>query len=1233
MSKKTKTQIKENNNSLIKEYIGKELFSDVEKLFNKISTGYEYEFIFFSKRGKYLPQQKYINLLQILSHRATQNESFKLLQPTDTLEILYQPDDQIVYRCNIEGVEQINHYMKKATLWKNHMILNTFMKISSKDKKNHPINFNKKEKTKDNTIDIDNLDLRVRLSKEDELSKEDIERLSNLDNKAIPKIKFRYKQRTSLFILGDEKSNKYIRIDLTFTKMANNYATLNKAVPNYELEIECIMDKPDISILDTMINEIELLFKIIQQSNYIISNAISGEVIDYYSQLLGLSEKQTSLQTRNAISLEIQHVTEILPNKYAVTDKADGERTFGIIYQNRLYFISTNLDVKDSGIVLDKKLEKYNGSILDGELIYLPESNRHMFLAFDCLFIGNEDIRKTISLFDRLAKADQIIQDCFILDGQKGISPKLNISINQDSFDIDKFVNAHYEEMKKYMKGLNTDIEIHKEVPLVRRKYFAGCTGAKSWELFAYSSTLWTAYTKDPDVNCPYMLDGLIYQALEQAYVTNMKESAKQDYKWKPPSHNSIDFYIEFEKDKETGKILTVYDNSNDEFVENKPYRICKLYVGKSVDNVERPVLFKEDMELYLAYLFVENGEIRDDEDNIISDGTVVEFYYKNDPLISEKFRWVPMRTRFDKTESVLRFGKKYGNYVNTAEKTWRSISNPVLMEDFNDLAKGNNPAKNNYSYDRKMDELRKRIGQELISSATRENAYYQKRTKMAENMRKFHNWIKSNLIYTYCNPIYENNKQLSILDYSTGRGGDIQKFYYVKASFVVGIDIDKEGIVNKLDGAISRYTKFRKGKPNVPRMYFIQADGGAELNYEAQNRAIGGMSPDNVELFNKFFSDDPKKRTVFDRINCQFAMHYFFKDDTTFNNFKQNLKNYLRAGGYFIATVFDYAKILEVLKDTNKYSVYYTEDGKEKLLFEIIRKFDLAKPNDIYGTGFGLDLFWDWISQEGRYLTEYLVDGRYLEKELLETCDLELVDSDNFGNLFNKQKEFLTKYGIYESNEKTRKSAFLDPANFYEPTEINKGCWKYNELMKYYIFRKKDSKTQKGGNNKNNSKYDSKYDFNDINKFYVPKMEGYNNKYTFVNSLHHIMRNSGVIPRKLSPKDFSKHFDLGDVFDRKLSLNDMQNIVSKFEIEHTIKNKNKKILDGLSAFVISRNENDDYEVELIKNKNNSSKSNKAVILSREGDVYVPVYMKEMEDRIGIIDLDDDISKYLIEKI
>ena len=119
--------------------------------------------------------------------------------------------------------------------------------------------------------------------------------------------------------------------------------------------------------------------------------------------------------------------------------------------------------------------------------------------------------------------------------------------------------------------------------------------------------------------------------------------------------------------------------------------------------------------------------------------------------------------------------------------------------------------------------------------------------------------------------------------------------------------------------------------------MYFIHADGGSLLNYEAQVKSLSGMDDVNKKLLQKFFPTGENK-TLFDRISCQFAMHYFLKDMLSWTNFKTNIKNHLRNGGYFIATTFDANEVIKLFKDDDKFTIFYDdEEGNKKRLFEAL--------------------------------------------------------------------------------------------------------------------------------------------------------------------------------------------------------------------------------------------------------------------------------------------------------
>lgn len=1224
------------------------IINEVVELFKKTKSGNEFEFIFFSKRGRYLPQEKYNELLNYFVARSKQDSKVKLLEPSDILDITYQEDMENVFRCSVDTLDKINYYMKKLNMFRNHVTFRTLIDLS-KNPKEQGLSVMKKEKKSDSTIDVDDLDFRARLSLETLPTKEEMEKLSKLDEKSMNKIKFRYKQRVSMYVYGNEKSDEYVRIDLTYTKMSDSYKKLNVSIPSYELEIEYGLNKkgsPSLECVKVMLKEAETLLKIVQQSNFIITKSKASKTIEFYKNLLSveLDKTTTSLEARQTVTLEIQHVTGELVNRYAVTDKADGERHFMIINENEVYLITTNLEVKSTGIKLSDKLSEYNGTILDGELIFIPEKNRHIFLVFDCLFHKSIDIRPTIKLMDRIAKADDVIEKCFIFGKQKGFKIGSK-SYNLDKFDLNKKLINHTNELKELISTLNSDIEIEKQYPLIRRKYFIEATGGKDWEIFAYALTLWGSFTTNSSIKCPYYLDGLIFQPLEQSYVTTKKDNKLPDYKWKPPEKNSIDFYLEFEKDQ-NGKPLMVYDNSRDDLdhLRNKPYRIAKLYVGQQNKGTEAPVLFKEEEELYLAYLFLEDGEARDLDGNIIVDKTVVEAYYNNDPELLDKFKWVIIRTRHDKTESVLRFGRKYGNYSTVADKVWRSITNPVLMSDFEDLAKGNDSDKNIYAYDKKMEAMRSKIGHELIISAAKESAYFQQRTNLAKPMRGFMNFLKDEMIWTFCHPMYQDNRQLSVLDIACGKGQDIMKWFYARISTYVGVDIDREGLENATDGAKSRYRQLQK-RPNFPKMTFLQADCSAELDVESQKNALNLRHLNDEELYKKFFSTEQSKRTLFDRINCQLAVHYFLKNEDTWSNFKKNINGYLRNGGYFMALTFDGRKIMELLGENEKYTQYYTdENGKSKMLFEIIRKYETPKTKDfVMGVGNAIDVYIAWFSLEGRYLTEYLVDSKFITEDLKNDCDLELVSTDNCQNQMLIHNQYLNHYAKFEDEPRTRK--FLsDVASFYKSDSVNDGTKIWMKLFRYYVFRKKgnfgsDGKRQKGGDI---IKPDEMVDFSNSQRFSVPEMVRYNNEFSCTNSLHHIMRSHKIIPKSISPQRFYSDLGLGPIPDEKVN-DKLPLIAKKMVVENEVqdtKNPGKSrvttMIDGVNIFIVERDCNDSYDVDLVKKENSAkiSKSDLSVILMKEGQWYVPLYFKDDDDKkIGLFETSHPVIQKLLEEV
>jgi len=1028
---------------------------NLTKLFEKTTENTEFEFD-LNMDKKSMTYEKYIAVMKYLTFMA--NLKKLELKRQTSLDIAYSDiiNETIDnYRITILGKDLINKYVSMFQTRRNHVMFNALINIIKDKQHTDALTVYQKSKQYENMIDIPDFNTRVRLSSEDLLTQQDLNHFKMFDDTSSRKIIFRYKQRLSVIL--EQTKDYVIRVDLTNAKTSQNVNKIDINYPTYELEIEYTQLSTSVPkkniLLDKVISLYYTFLRVLQQSNYIITKTHADRVLEEYKRLLNISDKTSfNLEGRQPVSLEIQYATELLANRYAVVDKADGDRYFMIICFGHVYLISQNLKVKDTGINL--KTAEYDGTIFDCEYIFLPKYKRYAILPFDCLFAKNEDIRKNPLLMERLEIAKLIINKCFIFGKQKGFTQKPMKGQNT----VDNFVVYHIGQLDAYIEALLHDLDVNteefkeKQFPLIRAKYFIPVNGLADNEIFKYSMILWNKYMYDT-VKYPYLLDGLIYQPLNQTYETNLRESKFSDYKWKPPEKNTIDFYIRFEKDNVTKRPINVFDNSNEEKELNKPYRICYLHNGKRTRDGETPIFFNETEKLYIAHLQIQDGNVNDINGDIIQDETVVEFYYNNSMEVNERFRWVPLKTRYDKTEMVNKYKMKYGNSSDVASRIWRSIIVPVKISDIAELS-------DDEMYLKHLNEMKSKITHELIISAAKENAYYQVKTNLAKPMRNFHNWIKSVTIFTYMNRDYLGYPAI-VLDIGCGRGGDLMKFYHAKIAYGVCFDVDYETLHSTTDGALSRYSGLRKKYPAFPKISIMCADFTAPLDVESQTSVVQDKSQTNKMLLEKYF---PKSNmTQFDCLNAQFSFHYFLGSDKTWENACANINKCLKVGGIMIITTFDAQRVLEVLGNSDKYTLYCTIEGEKKMLMDIVRKFPQNKTS---GLGMAIDVYNYLISNEGVYNTEYLVDKQFLINEFKEKCNMELVDTELFDHLFEIHRDNITRVSEYDDKKETKK--FLqEVATFYDQSnELNAECFKITRLNRYYVFRKmaeiKTTKTKK---------------------------------------------------------------------------------------------------------------------------------------------------------------------------
>jgi len=552
------------------------------------------------------------------------------------------------------------------------------------------------------------------------------------------------------------------------------------------------------------------------------------------------------------------------------------------------------------------------------------------------------------------------------------------------------------------------------------------------------------------------------------------------------------------------------------------------------------------------------------------------------------------------------RHGRKYGNYIDIANKNWRSIENPFTFNDMLILSRDN-------TFVRHLDILRNKIDHSVIISEQQENTYYQITTNLGKSMRAFHNWLKSITIYTYLMKWYSQGEAFDVLDFGCGRGGDIMKIYYVAVHSYVGLDRDNNGLISPVNGAISRYNQFRKNKDNFPPMSFINADVTVLLEPSEQEKVITNMSSANKALMYKFFPKEDSKKQIFNCILCEFAIHYFAADNTAWNNFLKNVNLYLKPGGIFLCSMFDADLVVEALKDKSKFTLEYVNDkGETKVFLDVVKKYDdlsLYEKDGTIGIGKAIDIYNATISQEGFYMTEYLIQLKFLIKEFLEKCNLELIDTDTFENQYYLQEKYLKYYAKYEANPKTRKALHNFAELYDQNTNVNKASLEMTKLNRFCAFRKR-SNNMKGGHKDSRLKGLSRILSKDFFKRTSPEI---NPTYSFYNAILDILKAEELVPESISLAEFFKD-DLVD--DNSVDSDKILNLCNNLSISHEIIEKDdlddsealpiKKIdvLDGFNVIILKKDSNKKKVIvnKYFKNDDKNSDENKHVIILYEGN-------------------------------
>jgi hypothetical protein len=355
-------------------------------------------------------------------------------------------------------------------------------------------------------------------------------------------------------------------------------------------------------------------------------------------------------------------------------------------------------------------------------------------------------------------------------------------------------------------------------------------------------------------------------------------------------------------------------------------------------------------------------------EGDVINNNTIVEFSYDlTDPSKPKHWRWTPLRVRYDKTGDLRNGQKSYGNDYRTANANWSSIHNPVTEEML-------------------------MYGQSIPEIMYDDDIYYNEQSSNAttttRGLRDFHNlFVKKSLIRAVSKP------GDTLIDFACGKAGDMSKWIAAGLSFVFGIDVSKDNLENRINGACSRYLNSRKQFKQMPYALFVNGDssinirtGNAIMNEKSAEvtRAVFGQGTKSVERLGKgVVRQFSKGADGFNIGSCQFALHYFCETPTTFYNFIRNVAECTKIGGYFIGTCYDGLTIFKRMKTTavNDSLVINIPGSANKKVWEVVKEYSAETlENDVSCLGLKINVFQETI---GKLTPEYLVNFRFFTQTM----------------------------------------------------------------------------------------------------------------------------------------------------------------------------------------------------------------------------------------------------------
>jgi hypothetical protein len=886
------------------------------------------------------------------------------------------------------------------------------------------------------------------------------------------------------------------RVDMTMVKESNyeqrrynmRDSNLQSGFEKYEIEVEFDNEECAGSSVADIVAEVKHAIKMvscgIQSTAYPVSYFQQFDVMREYMSMLypgktpppygkpvdprfTPSPSFVALQMENVVAVSEESNVPTIQKEYSVTEKADGLHKMLFIAKDlKMYLIDNNMEPQYTGIVCGEPLLAW--SLLDGEHVLYDKNGKYYnhFLVFDIFYVGGVDIRHYPLLADYNPKAHA-----------SAAIAKGFIKREDGAFRIFYISRLVVEDGLK-IKG-QTKLAM---VTITAKQYIAASP----------QQTIFQAAKKVLTATYPYNTDGVIYTPLTlgvgasapgQALRPPSKMTWEHMFKWKPINELTIDFLATIQKTatrEEKVNTMLVKDEVNGGF---KQYKTLELRVGFSpkrhgyinpyemmlndqLINVDygddlgdlvsggddyRPVKFYPENPYdpdacYCNVLLQPDRmgvmKMYSEEGDIIEDNTIVECRY--DAKERRMWRWKVMRVRYDKTAELRNKRPQYGNNYTTANKNWYVIHNPITPEM---ITTGQ--------------------GITMIDSS---DVYYKEAARKTKGdrtaLQDFHNkYVKYTLITSVCKP------GDTLIDFSVGTGGDMQKWIAARLKFVFGMDLHGDGIKNPMFGACKRYLDYRKGidarfrdTGRAMRALFVQADTGMNvLNGEAAMgneqtkqiiECVFGIHKHESKLGAGVLAAYGALANGANVASMQFALHYMFESKEKLYGFVKNVYECLKPNGYLIGTCYDGGRVFAALSNV-KHGESYVIKKDESVLVSIEKQYDdklTRLPNGEASLGMAIDVYQDSIGQKIR---EYLVNFEYFDEVMKNHGFTQLSNEDkkrmHLADSVNTFDELFKQMTFKIVNEKHR---YYGRAS--EMTEAEK---ELSYLNNYFIYKKKQVK------------------------------------------------------------------------------------------------------------------------------------------------------------------------------